>query len=201
LKIIENILYPSIPDDQLVEAYKHSGQLDYLGTLYGRYIELVYGVCLKYLVDGEDAKDATMQIFEELIIKVQKHSIDNFRGWLYVLAKNHCLMKLRSSKQQVIVPFDGRFMQSGEEEHQDPGGDMEATFQLLESCIEKLKGDQQKVVRLFYLQEKCYNDIVSETLLDWKQVRSLVQNGRRNLKICMEKNIAGQTNLQKSSKD
>ena len=158
-------------------------------------MQLVYGVCLKYLADTESAKDATMQIFEELVLKVHKHSIDNFRGWLYILAKNHCLMKLRSSKKQLTVPFDGSFMQLRLHEHPEERLEKEGQLQLLERCIEKLKDDQQRVVKMFYLQEKCYNEIVAETTLDWNQVRSLVQNGRRNLKICMEKH-AGESEAQ-----
>jgi RNA polymerase sigma factor (sigma-70 family) len=186
LSFIQNIP-ATTTDEQLLHDYKQSGELQYLGDLYARYMPLVYGVCLKYLTDAEAAKDATMQIFEELVLKVHKHSIDNFRGWLYILAKNHCLMKLRSSKKQVTVPFDGSFMQLSPDEHPEAQMEKESQLQLLEGCIEKLKDDQKRVVQMFYLQEKCYNEIVAETSLDWNQVRSLVQNGRRNLKICMEK--------------
>ena len=189
-------------DEQLLYDYKQSGDLKYLGELYSRYMQLVYGVCLKYLSDAEVARDATMQIFEELVVKVSKHSIEHFRGWLYTLAKNHCLMKLRSSKKQVTVPFDGSFMQLSPDEHPDVRIEKESQLQLLERCIEKLKDDQQRVVTMFYLQEKCYNDIVAETSMDWNQVRSLVQNGRRNLKICMEKHAAeAESPVVKTSKD
>ena len=92
-------------DEQLLYDYKQSGDLKYLGELYARYMQLVYGVCLKYLADAEVARDATMQIFEELVVKASKHSIENFRGWLYTLAKNHCLMKLRSSKKTRYCSF------------------------------------------------------------------------------------------------
>ena len=189
-------------DEQLLYDYKHSGDLKYLGELYARYMQLVYGVCLKYLSDAEVARDATMQIFEELVVKASKHSIENFRGWLYTLAKNHCLMKLRSSKKHVTVPFDGSFMQLSQDEHPDVRIEKESQLQLLERCIEKLKDDQQRVVTMFYLQEKCYNDIVAETSMEWNQVRSLVQNGRRNLKICMEKHAAAaEAPVVKTSKD
>ena len=202
MSFFQNIPDATITDDELLNDYRQSGNLQYLGNLYSRYIELVYGVCLKYLGDAETAKDATMHIFEELIEKAKKHSIDHFRGWLYVLAKNHCLMKLRSTKQRVVIPLDGSFMQSGAEEHPEARIDKENQLQLLEACIEKLKDEQQLVVRMFYLQEKCYNDIVAKTSLDWNQVRSLVQNGRRNLKICMEKNApVGEIPLVKLSKD
>jgi RNA polymerase sigma factor (sigma-70 family) len=177
-------------DEQLLHDYKQTGDLQHLGNLYARYMDLVFGVCLKYLSDTEAAKDATMQIFEELVAKLHKHSVDNFRGWLYTLAKNHCLMKLRSSKRTIMVPFDGSFMQLGADEHPDVSLEKESQLQLLEDCIGKLKDQQQLVVTMFYLQEKCYNDIVKETSMDWDQVRSLVQNGRRNLRICMEKHAA-----------
>ena len=197
--------HPNIPntssDEQLLYKFKQSGDLQHLGDLYARYMQLVYGVCLKYLADAEASKDATMQIFEELVVKVNKHSIDSFRPWLYVLAKNHCLMKLRSSKKQVTISFDGAFMQSSPDEHPEAQIEKENRFQLLERCIGKLKDDQQRVVTMFYLEEKCYNDIVAETALDWNQVRSLVQNGRRNLKICMEKHAAEEMRSVKTSKD
>jgi RNA polymerase sigma-70 factor (ECF subfamily) len=101
-------------------------------------------------------------------------------------------MKLRSSKKHVTVPFDASFMQLSPDEHPEAQMEKESQLQLLEGCIEKLKDDQQRVVRMFYLQEKCYHEIVAETSLHWNQVRSLVQNGRRNLKICMEKHAGGQ---------
>ena len=185
LSFFKNISDSDRSDDELLLCYRQYGQLEYLGALYARYMELVYGVCLKYLKDPESSKDSTMQVFEELITKVQKHTIENFRSWLYVVAKNHCLMKLRASKNRVIS-LDGGFMQSGEDEHPD-SMEKEDRLQVLEACIGRLKADQQRVIRMFYLQEKCYKSIVMETSLDWNQVRSLVQNGRRNLRLCIER--------------
>ncbi|MGZ8524236.1 MAG: RNA polymerase sigma factor, partial [Chitinophagaceae bacterium] len=85
-----------MPDKELVDLYKQSGDLSVLGELYQRYMELVYGVCLKYFKDPETAKDAVMQVFEELVSKLKKHDVENFRGWLHQVAKNHCLMQLRT---------------------------------------------------------------------------------------------------------
>jgi len=83
-----------------------SGDLQVLGVLYSGYTELVYGVCLKYFKQEEQASDAVMDIFEELIQKAKKHEVDKFRPWLYVLAKNHCLMRLRKAGQNLTVSFD-----------------------------------------------------------------------------------------------
>ena len=97
------------PDKELLEQYKASGSLDTLGELYQRYMDLVYGVCLKYVKEPEDAKDCVLNIFEELVIKLKKHEVDNFKGWLYQLTKNHCLMKLRKQKP-VTVNIDLSFV-------------------------------------------------------------------------------------------
>ena len=93
-----NINKSSLTDKELADAYKKSAGLDPLGELYRRYMDLVYGVCLKYLKDSESAKDAVMQIFEKLLTDLKKHEIDNFKGWLHTVAKNYCLMQLRSKK-------------------------------------------------------------------------------------------------------
>ncbi|MEO6313974.1 MAG: sigma-70 family RNA polymerase sigma factor [Chitinophagaceae bacterium] len=168
-------------------SYQQTGDLQVLASLYQRYMELVYGVCLKYLSDPEIAKDAVMHVFEELVHKLKKHQVDNFKSWLYTLAKNHCLMQLRSQKNKKTVTLDPELMQSSEELHLNGALQQEAEFRIMERCLQTLPGEQQQTVQLFYLQQKCYNEIVQITGLDWKKVRSLIQNGRRNLKICMEK--------------
>lgn len=126
-----------------------------------------------------------MNIYEELTIKLQKHSVENFKSWLYTLAKNHCLMKLRSQKTYTaeltdnIVYFD-------ENLHQEDAQKKEAQLLRMETCIEQLSEEQKKAVSLFYLKDKCYKEIAEQTGLDINKVRSHIQNGRRNLKICME---------------
>ncbi len=188
MAFIKNISTVAQSDKELVDAYRQAGDLQLLATLYQRYMELVYGVCLKYLEDAEPAKDAVMQVFEELVDKLKKHEVDNFKSWLYTLAKNHCLMQLRSQKNKKTVAISPELMQRGEEWHLNGALQKEATYIKLEQCLQTLNGEQEQTVRLFYLQQKCYNEIVEQTGLDWKKVRSLIQNGRRNLKICMEKN-------------
>jgi RNA polymerase sigma factor (sigma-70 family) len=185
LAFIKKIL-SSENDQSLVQQYKADGNIDVLGELYNRYMELVYSVCLKYMKDPEDAKDCVINIFEELIIKLKKYEVDNFKGWLYQLAKNHCLMKLRSKKgQPVIVDIDIMHLQ--ENIHHDDVMEKEQHLTTMEYCIEQLPGDQKQAIELFYLKEKCYKEIAETTNTDINKVRSFIQNGRRNLKICMEK--------------
>jgi len=183
LKIISN---PHLSDTELVLQYKHSTDLAILGELYQRYMELVYGVCLKYLKDPETSRDAVMQIFEELVIKLKKHEVENFRGWLHQVAKNHCLMQLRTPKNLKTVELPASLMQTEENVHLNGELEKEENFEKLEKCISALPGEQEQMIKLFYLEGKSYNEIVSITGQDWNKVRSLIQNGRRNLKICME---------------
>ena len=151
-------------------------------------MELLYGVCFKYLKDSETAKDAVMQIFEELVQKLNKHEVDNFKSWLYTLAKNYCLMQLRTPKNMKTVEFKADIMQSEEEVHLNGIMSKEENFYKLERCMQTLSSEQKITVELFYLQNKCYKEIADTTGIEWNKVRSYIQNGRRNLKICMDKN-------------
>ncbi len=103
LAFIRNISNTDLPDKALVDLYKETENLDTLAILFQRYMDLLYGVCFKYLKDAEAAKDAVMQIFEELVQKLNKHEVDNFKSWLHTLAKNYCLMQLRTPKNLKTV--------------------------------------------------------------------------------------------------
>jgi RNA polymerase sigma factor (sigma-70 family) len=177
-------------DQELVAAYRQSSDLKILAALYQRYMDLLYGVCLKYFRDPEPAQDAVMSIFEELVHKLLQHEVGNFKGWLYTLAKNHCLMQLRSSNRVKVQPFDPENMQSAEELHLNDVMKKEEHLDQMSKCLETLSADQKTVIELFYLHNKCYNEIKTITGLDWNKVRSHIQNGRRNLKICMERQAA-----------
>lgn len=173
-------------DFELVQQYRSGSNMDALGDLYNRYMELVYGVCLKYMKEPEDAKDCVINIFEELVIKLKKYDVDNFKGWLYQLAKNHCLMKLRINKKYPST-VDADIVQLTENIHLDGIMEKEEHLNTMEYCIEQLPDDQKNAIRSFYLEEKCYKEIAGATNTDINKIRSFIQNGRRNLKICMDK--------------
>ncbi|RAJ03856.1 RNA polymerase sigma-70 factor (ECF subfamily) [Chitinophaga skermanii] len=181
-------------DELLISRFKSTGDLQYLAAIYQRYMGLVYGVCLKYF-DEETSKDAVMQIFEELIVKLQQHEVQNFKSWLHVLTKNFCLMKIRSSKNKeglvVSVP-EFPLMESGQNNHHDNGISMEDNLQVMEKCMETLPKEQKESVDLFYLKEKSYREVAEITGFDMNKVKSYIQNGKRNLKNCMEKHNARQ---------
>ncbi|MEO7444507.1 MAG: sigma-70 family RNA polymerase sigma factor [Ferruginibacter sp.] len=177
------------PDEELASQYKASGDMNILGQLYKRYMDLVYGVCLKYFKDPEKAKDAVMAIFEELVTKLLKHEVHHFKAWLHQLSRNYCLMELRAGKKFTKVDMDISLMQNEEELHLNGVMEKEEHFKQLEYCMSQLVQEQKKVIELFYLQQKCYQEIVSLTGMEWNKVRSFIQNGRRNLKLCMDRQL------------
>jgi len=181
-----NLKYARLEDDDLLAAYQQKGDLAYLGELYQRHAEMVYYVCLRYFEDSEDSKDAVMQIFEELILKVNKQIIHDFPRWLYVVTKNFCLMQLRSNKNFTKTSLD-EFVKSPAFLHPSENSEeKEEQLTALERCLDRLPVKQKESVGLFFLQEKCYQEISEYTGYSMKEVKSYIQNGKRNLKICME---------------
>jgi RNA polymerase sigma factor (sigma-70 family) len=188
---LKNIPNNELPDKELVNLFRTSGNMDVLAVLFQRYMDLLYGVCLKYLKQPESAKDAVMQVFEELVQKLPKHEVDNFKSWLYTLAKNHCLMQLRTPRNLKTTEFKPESMQLEEDVHLNGVLLKEENLQKMERCLQTLSHEQKVAVELFYLQNKCYKEIAETTGIEWNKVRSFIQNGRRNLKICMEKTEVG----------
>jgi len=174
-------------DDALLQSYRQTGDLAVLGQLYEQYMPLVYGVCLKYLQDEEQSKDAVMQIFEELIVKINRHEVKQFRGWLYVLSRNFCLMQLRANKKMGMLSID-EVMEFPFVLHPDDESDKETSIQQLENCMQQLSPQQQQSIDLFYIKEKCYKEVADITGYSLNEVKSYIQNGKRNLKICLESN-------------
>ena len=180
-----------LSDEVLVKSYRQNGDMALLGELYQRYTGLVFGVCMKYLKDEDDSKDAAMQIFEKLTISLKKHEVNNFRSWLHVLTKNHCLMWLRAEKnrhrkdiQDINLEKDVEFVYYL---HHNDENHTEEDLENLKIAINSLPDGQKQCIELFYLQEKCYKEIVGITGFELKKVKSYIQNGRRNLKNYLEK--------------
>ncbi|HJW17616.1 MAG TPA: sigma-70 family RNA polymerase sigma factor [Flavisolibacter sp.] len=186
---IRNILSGKT-DTELVDDYTSTRESQYAGELYNRYADLIYGVCLKYLKNPENARDSAVAIFEELLVKIPRHTIENFKGWLYTLTKNHCLMHIRSNKKFHTVNIDAELMQSEDGAHLDGVLEKEENLVQLEYCMGELAIEQRQAIALFYIEGKCYNEISAVTGIEWNKVRSYIQNGRRNLKLCIEKQKA-----------
>ena len=184
----------TLSDEVIVNKYKVSNDLDVLGELYGRYIDLVFGLCLKYLKNNEEAKDAVIHIFEKIVVSLKSTQVDNFKSWLYVVAKNYCLMQLRKNKHQEISMdadgfSEGKIMESVYEVHPIDREDEERNEEALRKCIEKLRLTQKQSIELFYFEKLTYQQISDKMEIEIKKVKSYIQNAKRNLKICLENNV------------
>ena len=177
------------PDARLLHRYVQTGDLKYLGQLYDRYLPLVYGVCLKYLQDEAASQDAVMQIFEKLTVSLRRAEVQHFKSWLYTVAKNHCLMQLRSQKlyRNGQVSSDTLINVAASDGASEDQALMEARWMLVEQGLESLPAEQQRCIQLFYLEQKSYQEITSATGYELKKVKSYIQNGKRNLKIFVNK--------------
>jgi len=177
-------------DEELIAEFSSSGDLEVLGELYSGYMHLVYGVSLKYLKNREEAMDAVMQIFEKLITDIPKQEIQNFRNWLHVVTKNYCLMHLRSvkSKNERLAEWavnPQNFMENVSEMHPIDRDEPDMK-DAINDCIERLKKEQKYCIKQFYYENRCYREIAVSLGISEKKVKSYLQNGKRNLKICLE---------------
>ncbi|MGB3801817.1 MAG: sigma-70 family RNA polymerase sigma factor [Lewinella sp.] len=179
---------PPEPDDnRLLADFRRTGKPRDLYPLYQRYAELIYAWCLRYLGTPQRAEDAGAEIFTVLLEKLPQHEVTNFRSWLQTLVRNHCLMQLRREKRDPLQLSDPVPMQSGLEEHLRHDNQEAADTRPLYHCLKQLKEEQRQCIRRFYLEEgESYQTIAQALHLSVGQVRSHLQNGRRNLKICLD---------------
>jgi RNA polymerase sigma factor (sigma-70 family) len=177
-------------DEELIHRYRNSHETSYIGELYQRYTHLVYGVCLKYLQNNAEAEDMTMQVFEKLITDLKKHHITAFKPWLHAVVKNECMMKFRKNTADqknlnLLKNKASDLVEKGSEEHLQEAQeleDRELIVQHLKEGIEQLKEEQQECVELFYLKNCSYTEISKITGYTMNEVKSHIQNGKRNLK-------------------
>lgn len=182
--------YKHISDQQLLENFYADQDNKWLGILLPRYTLLLLGVCMKYLKNEEEAKDCVQQIFLKTITELKKYKVDYFKSWLYMVAKNHCLMKIRDSHGKIPVELTERYMTAVEEQPDIQSlTQTDRAIELLEDTLKELPSEQQQCVTLFYLQKKTYQEISEETNFTMMQVKSYIQNGKRNLRLLIEKKL------------
>lgn len=180
--------YQDWSDQELLEQFYSSHDNAWLGTLLQRYTLLLLGVSMKYLKNEDEAKDSVQQIFLKVIQELQKYKVAYFKSWLYMVAKNHCLMKLRDKQGKITAEINDRVTATpGEETDKQALLMNEQTLTLMEASLKELNPEQQQCVTLFYLQKKSYQEVSDETGFTLLQVKSYIQNGKRNLKLLIEK--------------
>lgn len=182
--------YSHINDQQLLAYFKTDKNNSWLGILLQRYTLLLFGVCMKYLKNEEEAKDAVQQIFLKTITELHKYDVEYFKSWLYMVAKNHCLMKLRDKPGRTVDITEQMIISHDEDSNIQVHIQKDKQLELVTSSLQDLSPEQKLCVTLFYLEKKTYQDIADETRYSLMQVKSYIQNGKRNLKILMEKKMS-----------
>lgn len=180
-------------DEELLKAYKQTSNKELFADLFKKHVSVVYGTCLFYLQDKAEAQDATMVLFEKLMTEINKSEITNFKGWLSFVVRNHCISLIRKNKVQA------RNIKSYYEfEYESPNSQTEEKINSIDDglmlenmkqCLPKLKEHQRICVELFYLKDKSYQDIANETQFTLNEIKSHIQNGKRNLKLLLEEQI------------
>jgi RNA polymerase sigma factor (sigma-70 family) len=177
-------------DAALLDLYKKDKDTKWIGYLFERYTLLVFGVCMKYLKQVNDAKDATQQVFEKAFVEVNKYEVTYFKSWIYSIARNHCLMQLRGKGLQTVfmetLPEDLGENFNSQELFDVKENLHEQQIENLGDAIAQLNQEQKLCIDLFYLQKLSYREIEEKTGFSFQQVKSHIQNGKRNLRIFLE---------------
>ncbi len=177
-----------IDDKELLQNFYSDQNNDWLGILLPRYTLLLLGVCMKYLKNEEDAKDAVQQIFLKVINELHKYKVDYFKSWIYMIAKNHCLMKLRDKGKYSVEINDNIIVVADDINDKTSYVEKDMALNRMQLALQQLNTEQQQCITLFYLEKKSYTEIAEYTGYSMMQVKSNIQNGKRNLKLALEKN-------------
>lgn len=178
-----------LSDQELLERFYADHNNEWLGILLQRYTLLLLGVSMKYLKNEEEAKDSVQQIFLKVILELQKYKVAYFKSWLYMVAKNHCLMKLREKQGKSVTSIEDHINIQAGQELDNYELTQEHTLELMEDALLQLNPEQKQCVTLFYLEKKSYQEISQQTGFSLLQVKSHIQNGKRNLRIIIEKQL------------
>lgn len=184
---MKNSRYQHISDTELLNRFTADHNNEWLGILLERYTMLLLGVSMKYLKNEEEAKDAVQQVFLKAINELHKYKVEYFKSWIYMIAKNHCLMKLRD-KGRFSTALDEQTLKTpAEPEEKNSYIEKDKTLDNLSVALLQLNKEQQLCVTLFYLEKKSYLEISQQSNIGILQVKSHIQNGKRNLKIIMKR--------------
>lgn len=181
-----------LTDLELINFYKSENDKSIIGELFKRYVKFVFAICMKYFKNSTKSEEAVMQIFEKLFTYLLKHHIENFKSWLHVVTKNHCLQTLKNESYQLKKKKEIKysadiFMENQQSLYHNNEEDSEDKLNQLQKALENLSKEQKTCIDLFYLQEKCYDEVAEITGYNMNQVKSYIQNGKRNMKIFLTK--------------
>ncbi|MGI8580932.1 MAG: RNA polymerase sigma factor [Chitinophagaceae bacterium] len=178
-----------IDDKELLNRFYSDYNNEWLGVLLPRYTLLLFGVCMKYLKNEEDSKDCVQQIFLKTINELHKYKVEYFKSWIYMIAKNHCLMKLRDKGKYSVELMENMDAKTDTNENKNLLIEKDNTLNEMQAALMLLNHEQQLCITLFYLEKKSYTEVAAKTGFSVMQVKSNIQNGKRNLRLLLEKKM------------
>ncbi|MDP1803279.1 MAG: sigma-70 family RNA polymerase sigma factor [Bacteroidota bacterium] len=185
-------------DEELALNYFNTGDKELVGLLFEKHVKTVFGVCLFYFRDKDVAKDAVMQIFEKLITELKRTEVKNFKGWLSFVVRNYCISEIRKNKNKYRLPesyLEFELTETTiEEEEKVLGVSDEVMIDQMQAGLSELKENQKLCIELFYLKGQSYQQICDKTNFSLNEVKSYIQNGKRNLKLLIEAKIKNKKN-------
>lgn len=179
--------YKHIDDNELLQYFYADKNNEWLGILLQRYTLLLFGVCMKYLKNEEEAKDCVQQVFLKSITELHKYKVEYFKSWVYMVAKNHCLMKLRDKGKQPVEITERLLETQADPDEKKKHQEKDIALTQMASALQQLNREQSQCVTLFYLEKRSYQEIAEQTGYTLLQVKSHIQNGKRNLKLMLER--------------
>lgn len=194
-KIVNMESVRSMSDEELAAKFAKSKQQIYFEELYRRYVHLAYGVCLKMMKNEADSRDVVSDVFRILFQKLPTANLRSFKAYLYAVSRNECIAKLRQRKSEMLKQAEFQksaasgddFMENeGLNALTNSGPSME---KVVEAAILQLGDEQRTCIKLFFYEDKSYKEIALQTGFSEKQVKSYLQNGKRNLRIRLEKEL------------
>ncbi len=193
--VVQTDPYSHMTDRELLDRYYQRADNNWLGILLERYTLMLLGVCMKYMKQEEEAKDCVQQVFVKVIIELPKYKVEYFSSWIYTIARNHCLMRLRDRQGHIPAALTDSMLFSRDD---DPGKqahlEKESQLEAMNEALEELGKEQRRCVTLFYLEKRSYQEIAASTGFTLMQVKSHIQNGKRNLKLLMDRRAAEKNN-------
>lgn len=179
--------HTTLTDEELLAAYRRDGNSHWLGVVLQRYTALLLGVAFKYLKDRDQAEDAVQHVFETTLTRLPPEPIANFKGWLYILMRNHCLQQLRDKNHHLTDDFIASLPATDEDSNDLLA--REQTLEQMNEALELLNTEQKDTIKMFYLEKQSYEQIMGRTGYTFMQVKSYIQNGKRNLRMILEKKL------------
>lgn len=178
-------IYRNLSDEDLIHHIAIKQDHEAFAVLYQRYVHLTLGMCLKFL-NNEEAQDAVQNIFLNIWTNSKQYKILNFKFWLIKVIKNHCLQLFRKKGINEVFEElnDTENVELDYNLHLKLNEEQLLTF--LNLCLSALRLEQKSCIQDFYLKQQSYEQISEQTGYALKEVKSYIQNGRRNLKLCLK---------------